>query len=45
MINDFVHHAEPSSASECSRLLCQEMERADSFLIICPTEIFVSFNY
>ena len=45
MINDCVHHAELCSASESSRLLCQEMERADSFLIIFATEILVSFNY
>ncbi|CBI25034.3 unnamed protein product, partial [Vitis vinifera] len=45
MINDFVKQAEASSTSECSRLTCQEMERADSFLITAATEIFISFNY
>ncbi|CBI25031.3 unnamed protein product, partial [Vitis vinifera] len=45
MINDFVNQAEVSSTSECSRLICQEMERADSFLVIFVTEIFISFNY
>lgn len=45
MINDFVNWAEAIPASECSWLIRQEKERADSCLIKCDAEVFIFFNY